>query len=184
MKVIGLDLSIAGTGICVPHADLGWRAWTIRLDPNIGDHRLGIIRRSVRTHLPGIDFAVIEDLPRNAMNAAPSAMVQGVIRDELIDHGIPYVLVVPATLKAFATGNGKADKKLMVAEMKEATGRRPDTHNAADAFWLYAAGMDYVGEAVCPRPAEWRRRLRVVDWTPVQGVIDAAIMREAGVQSF
>lgn len=184
MRIIGLDLSIAGTGICVPHGDLGWRAWTVHLDANIGDHRLGIIRRSVRAHLPGIGFAVIEDLPRNAMNAAPSAMVQGVIRDELNDHGIPYVKIVPATLKCFATGKGTADKKAMVAAMKEATGRKPDTHNAADAFWLWAAGMDYCGQPVCPRPAAWRRRLDVADWTPVQDVIDAEITAQAGAQRF
>jgi hypothetical protein len=184
VKVIGLDLSIAGTGICIPDERKIFRAWTVQLDPYIGDFRLGIIRRSVRAHLPGIDFAVLEDLPHNAMAAGISGMVHGVVRDELNDHGVPYVLIVPATLKCFATGGGKADKKAMVAGMKETMSRQPDTHNAADAFWLWAAGMDYVGQPVCPRPAAWRRRLHVADWTPVQGVIDAAIMAQESAQSF
>lgn len=184
MRILGLDLSIAGTGICLPDEDRGFRAWTLKLDPNLGDHRLGIIRRAIRAQLPGIDFAVIEDLPRNAMNAAPSAMVQGIARDELNEHGIPYVKVVPATLKLYATGHGRAAKKAMVAAMREATGIKPDTHNAADAFWLWQAGMDRTGSPVCVLPAERRYRLEVVDWSPAQDVIDDAIMREESSQSF
>jgi len=184
VRILGLDLSIAGTGICLPDEDQGFRAWTLKLDPNIGDFRLGIIRRAIRAQLPGIDFAVIEDLPRNAMNAAPTAMVQGIARDEMNEAGVPYVKVVPSTLKLYATGHGKSDKRKMVASMREATGIKPDTHNAADAFWLWQLGMDRVGTPVCVIPAARRHRLDVVDWTPVQDVIDAAIMRETGVQSF
>lgn len=190
MNIIGLDLSIAGTGICVQDdgatcgaapAACGFRAWTIRLPPALGDRRLGILRRAVAMNLTGVDFAVLEDLPRNAMNAAPTAMVQGVIRDELITHGIPYVLVVPSTLKLYATGHGRAEKRDMVTAMREATEVTPDSHNAADAFWLWHAGMDRTGAPVCRLPAARRRGLDVVNWVPVQDVIDSAIMREAGI---
>lgn len=184
LRIMGLDLSIAGTGICVPDPDRGFRAWTIRLDANLGDHRLGIIRRTIRAHAPGIDFAVIEDLPRNAMNALPSAMAQGVARDELIECGVPFVKVVPSTLKLYATGHGKADKRAMVAAMRKLTSIKPDTHNAADAFWLWHAGMDRVGRPYGPHPGALRMRLDVVDWTPVQDVIDAAIMAQERAQSF
>lgn len=183
MRILGLDLSIAGTGICLPDETRGFRAWTLKLDPNLGDHRLGIIRRAVRAQLPGIDFAVLEDLPRNVMNAAPTAMVHGVIRDELLDHGIPYVKVVPSTLKLYATGHGRSDKKAMVKAMVDSTGIKPDTHNAADAFWLWHAGMDRTGSPVCVLPAARRYHLEVVEWVPVQDVIDDAIMRETPTSS-
>ena len=179
MRIIGLDLSIAGTGICLPDG----RAYTLPLPAKYGDLRINMIRDHVSAHLDGVDFAVIEDLPRNAMAAGVTGMVQGPVRAALNDREIPYVLVVPSTLKRFATGDGKADKKAMTAAMVTATGIKPDTHNAADAFWLWAAARDFTGQPVCTIPGERRDRLRVVDWTPVQDVIDAAIMAQVGVQT-
>jgi len=184
MKILGLDLSIAGTGVCV-HNDLyGYSAYTLALPAKYGDDRLNMIRDHIYAVAAGHDFAVIEDLPKNAMAAGITGMVQGCVRPVLRDLKIPYVKVVPSTLKKYATGNGRADKKMMTASMIEHVGRKPDTHNAADAFWLWHLGMDHVGEPLCTIPGERRARLEVIDWTPAQDVTDAAIMRQIDTQSF
>lgn len=185
MRVLGLDLSIAGTGVC-RHDDVhGWLAYTLTLPPKYGDHRLNMIRDHVAAVAPGHDFAVIEDLPRNAMAAGVTGMVQGPVRAVLNDLEIPYVLIVPSTLKLYATGNGgrATGKPEMKRAMIDSTGRKPDTHNAADAFWLWHLGMDHVGEPLCTIPGARRARLEVVNWTPAQDVIDAAIMRQTPTSS-
>lgn len=184
MKILGLDLSIAGTGICRHDDQYEFLAYTLPLAASLGDLRLNIIRDHVAAVAPGHDFAVIEDLPRNAMAAGITGMVQGAVRPVLNDLGIPYVRVVPSTLKLYATGHGQADKKTMVKAMAEQAKRRPDTHNAADAFWLWHLGMDHTGNPYCAIPGARRYHVNVVDWTPVQSVIDDAIKRQAGVQSF
>lgn len=184
MKILGLDLSIAGTGICRHDGAYGFLAYTLPLAAKYGDLRLNILRDHVAAIAPGHDFAVIEDLPRNAMGAGVTGMVQGAVRPVLLDLGIPYVKVVPSTLKLYATGHGRADKKDMVKAMVSEAKRRPDTHNAADAFWLWQLGMDHVGSPYCAIPGTRRYHLEVVDWTPVQDVIDTAIKAQTGVQSF
>lgn len=184
MKILGLDLSIAGTGICRHDDAHGFLAYTLPLAAKYGDLRLNILRDHVAAIAPGHDFAVIEDLPQNAMAAGITGMAQGAVRPVLQDLGIPYVLVVPSTLKLYATGHGGADKKTMVKAMVEGARRRPDSHNAADAFWLWHLGMDHVGQPYCPVPSARRYHLNVVDWTPAQGAIDAAIKAQIAAQSF
>jgi Holliday junction resolvasome RuvABC endonuclease subunit len=183
MRILGLDLSIAGTGVCRHNDDHRFLAYTLPLASKYGDLRLNMIRDHVAAVAPGHDFAVIEDLPRNAMAAGVTGMVQGAVRPVLLDLGIPYVLVVPSTLKLYATGHGRADKKMMKQTMIEQAKRRPDTHNAADAFWLWHLGMDHVGQPYCTIPGERRARLEVVDWTPAQDVIDDAIKRQVATSS-
>jgi Holliday junction resolvasome RuvABC endonuclease subunit len=184
MRILGLDLSIAGTGVCRHDDNHRFLAYTLPLASKYGDDRLNMIRDHVAAIAPGHDFAVIEDLPKNAMAAGVTGMVQGCVRPVLNDLGIPYVKVVPATLKLYATGHGRADKKDMTKSMIELAKRKPDTHNAADAFWLWHLGMDHVGQPYCTIPGERRYRLEVVDWTPAQDVIDDAIKRQASAQSF
>ncbi|WP_141360811.1 crossover junction endodeoxyribonuclease RuvC [Glutamicibacter uratoxydans] len=92
------------------------------------------------------DLVVMEDLPRNAMHAGITGMVQGVIREKLQRHCIPYALVVPSTLKKAATGDGRADKKKMLAHYTQATSLVNKDDNQVDAFWLRQVGLALTGQ--------------------------------------
>ncbi|MFF4403767.1 hypothetical protein [Streptomyces sp. NPDC001404] len=110
---------------------------------------------------------MIEDLPKHAMGAGITGHVHGVAKAELLDHGIPYALVVPATLKCYACDYGKADKARMAAAAYLAAGIRFDDDRGGDqcdAWWLRAAGLDYYGHAEFPLPDAQRARLSKVQW--------------------
>jgi hypothetical protein len=124
-RVLALDLSITATGYALPDGQTG-----LFKGPWKGDWRLVSIKSAVAGHADSIDLAVIEDLPTHAKAAGITGMVHGAVRAVLLEAGVPYVLITPATLKAFATGKGNADKTAMaIAALKRADrefdGRQP-----------------------------------------------------------
>jgi Holliday junction resolvasome RuvABC endonuclease subunit len=182
LRVIGLDLSLTSTGVALPDGT----TYRIKTNSKHGDRRLLHIRDSIRDdlaeHRP--DVAVVEDLPRHAKGAGITAMVHGIVRAELLDAGVPYAVVVPATLKSYACDHGRADKRQMAAAAYLAAGAEfPGDLNAkgeggdqCDAWWLRAAGHDAYGMPLFSLPQAQRDRLSKVEWpnlTPVRVVMGA-----------
>ncbi|MGW4250462.1 crossover junction endodeoxyribonuclease RuvC [Streptomyces californicus] len=165
LRVIGLDLSLTSTGVCLPDGS----TFRIRTRSKDGDRRLLVIRAAVRAaladHRP--DVAVVEDLPKHAMAAGITAHVHGVVKCELLDAGVPYGLVVPATLKSYAADHGRADKAQMAAAAYLADGRKftdDDGGDQCDAWWLRAAGHDALRQPLFAMPQAQRDRLTKVRW--------------------
>jgi Holliday junction resolvasome RuvABC endonuclease subunit len=167
ITVIGLDLSLTGTGIA--YAD-GSTA-TVKTRPAEGDRRLLHIAEAVALAAgTGTTLAVIEDLPTHAKSAGITGMVHGVVRAVLLEHGVPYVLIAPATLKAYATGSGSGDKTGMALAAYKRAGVEFADDNQCDAYWLRAAGLDRLGEPLFDLPAAQRARLDKPVW-PVLKVV-------------
>jgi Holliday junction resolvasome RuvABC endonuclease subunit len=153
IDVMGVDPSLTHSGLCLPDGS------TVSIKTggaNVGDKRLGIIRRELshQLRLWPIRYAVLEDIPFSSKgNTAGAAFGHAIIRDVLADFGIPVGLIVPATLKMFATGAGNADKVAMVAaanrqrsEHARLTGKLDHyadltDDNEADAWWLRQMGL-------------------------------------------
>lgn len=166
LRVLGLDLSITATGMCLPNG----ATRTLKTHPKTGDKRLQFIAEHLRIVLEGgCDLAVIEDLPTHAKSAGITGMVHGAVRVVLLEAGTPYVLITPATLKAFATGKGNVDKTAMaVAALKRAE-REFGDDNQCDAFWLRAAALDWYDRAEFEVPKAQRDRLTKVAWPDLNG---------------
>src|SRR5690606_26534598 len=134
VNVIGIDPSLAGTGVCLPSGE----AYTIKGKLK-GDARLAFlysrIVESIADFHP-ISLAVLEDLPVNAKSAGLTGMAQGVIRMALASADVPVARIAPATLKKFATGSGKADKQAMYEAIPSGLRGRLDDDNQVDAWWL------------------------------------------------
>lgn len=168
LRVIGLDLSLTSTGVALPDGT----TYRIRTRDKDGDRRLLHIRDSIRDdlvdHCPHL--AVIEDLPKHAMAAGITAKVHGIVLGELLDAGVPYAYVVPATLKSFACDNGRADKEAMAAAAYLAAGVQfadDKGGDQADAWWLRAAGHDWAGVPLFDLPQAQRDRLSKAKWPDV-----------------
>jgi Holliday junction resolvasome RuvABC endonuclease subunit len=170
-RVVGLDLSITATGIAFRDGSTA----TVRTREEDGDRRLLDVEQHVRVAVgdpdiglgPLPDLVVLEDLPTHARAAGITGMVHGVVRAMLLDLGVPYVLLTPATLKAFATGSGTADKTAMaITALKRADREFPGDKggNECDAWWLRAAGLDRLGHPLFPLPAAQRARLGKPHW--------------------
>lgn len=173
LRVLGLDLSITAPGIALPNG----ATYTIKTNPKDGDRRLQHIVDNIGIALDegpdgigdGVDLAVIEDLPTHAKSAGITGMVHGAIRLTLLDFNTPYVLVTPATLKAFATGKGNADKTAMAIAALKRTGREFADDNQVDAAWLRWAALDWYDRAEFTMPQAQRARLTKVAWPDLNG---------------
>jgi Holliday junction resolvasome RuvABC endonuclease subunit len=143
VKALGLDLSITGTGLA--HSLQGEACTHVIRTKGKGDARLLEIRAMVRELAPGAKLALIEaPTPRSATSVI-TGMVHGVVRAELIELGIPYGTLMPATLKKFATGKGTGDKIPMALEAFKRAGREFPDDNQCDAWWLWVAAMTRLG---------------------------------------
>ncbi|AQW55252.1 hypothetical protein ACIQPP_05375 [Streptomyces violaceusniger] len=170
LRVIGLDLSLRSTGVCLPDGT----TYRIKTRQRDGDRRLVVIRNNIRAalaeHRPHL--AVLEDLPMHAKAAGLTAQVHGPVKCELLDAGVKYTTVVPATLKSYACDNGQADKAEMAAAAYLAAGVEfpgdltPSGKGGdmCDAWWLRAAGHDAYGMPLFDLPQAQRDRLSVVEW--------------------
>lgn len=178
-RVIGLDLSLTSTGIALSNG----ATTTVKTVTRDGDYRLVAIRDAVRIALgdapdgtdwptsPMPDLVVIEDLPTHGKGAGITGMVHGAVRTLLQDRGVPYAVIAPATLKAFATGRGNGDKTAMaVAALKRAdrefNGDRGG--DQCDAWWLRAAGLQHLGHPIVTLPAAQVARLDKVTWPQME----------------
>ncbi|MEU0059873.1 Holliday junction endonuclease [Streptomyces sp. NPDC006334] len=169
--VVGLDLSVTGTGIAYRDGS----TTTVKTKERDRDHRLTQIEEAVLIAVGDgdalgltVDLVVMEDIPQNSHAAKPIAMVHGVVRNLLNKLGIPYVLVVPATLKFYATGKGSGDKVPMALAAYKRAGREFEDDNQCDAWWLRHAGLDRLG---CPEfslPAVQRDALKKATWPEVK----------------
>jgi Holliday junction resolvasome RuvABC endonuclease subunit len=158
-RILGLDLSITATGYALPDGQTG----TFK-GPWKGDWRLVAIKTAVAGHTDQIDLAIIEDLPTHAKAAGITGMVHGAVRAVLLEAGVPYTLITPATLKAYATGKGNADKTAMAIAALKRAGREFDDDNQCDAWWLRAAALDWYGQPEFDMPKVQRERLAKVTW--------------------
>lgn len=157
-RVLALDLSIAATGVADPEGDLTTLRPTSKGD--IRYHELQARTRDLLDdHLPTL--VALEDVPMGIRNAAAGAlgMLHGAIRSLLIDRGVPYLTVPPATLKTYATGRGNAPKPDLRMELYKRTGRDVADDNQVDAAWLRLLALDLAGHPELDLPQTHRRAL-------------------------
>ena len=141
LKIVGIDPSLAATGICFPDES----AVTVKDKGYTGDKRLVLLYASVRQAVEGADVVILEDLPANAMSAGLTGRSQGVVRLALQQLGVPYIAIPAATLKKAAVGKGNAKKAAMkeVYQSEHNTDARnlnANDDNQVDAFYLHQCG--------------------------------------------
>jgi Holliday junction resolvasome RuvABC endonuclease subunit len=165
IRIIGLDLSIVGTGVCLPTGQ------TVTIKPtSSGDNRLVFLRQALDYYLGQTlpDVAVVEEVPPSMRGGTITlvrlGLVHGVARELLAGCGIPIVYVQATKLKKYATGSGSAQKQAMIDAAFD-IGRRPRNADEADALWCWAAGMHhYIGQPVGVKQALSGELLKSLKW--------------------
>lgn len=151
-KVLGLDVALNKTGVASGSGEL----WTSQ--GGSGDGRLVRLYEDVQAEVWRTDLAVVEDLPMRAHSAGLLGQAHGVVRMALYEAGVPYVLVVPSTLKKYATGSGNANKEAMLAAVPiEHADRFADLtdDNQVDAYWLREIGVAKLEGRPVPDAVKW-----------------------------
>lgn len=158
IRVVGLDLSLTGTGVAViDEGGIHTQLITSkgRKDASLLDrsHRLRAIRNEIIRLIPERALVVVEQPAYSQTGGAhhDRSGLWWLIIDHVADFQ-PVVEVAPGTLKKYATGKGTAGKDEMLAA---AIRRYPDVeilnNNVADAMHLAAMGARHLG---CPLEAD------------------------------
>jgi Holliday junction resolvasome RuvABC endonuclease subunit len=163
MNVIGLDLSLNGTGICVDDR----RGVTVAGKASAGDMRLVTIRDTIYYYVQQARpaLAVIEGLPFGETNSTTLALVHGNAREVLARTGVPFAYVYPTALKVFATDDASASKADMIAAAIAVGTDDTITGDEADAFWARRLGL-----VALSRHKAYFDLLGRVDWPPLSVV--------------
>lgn len=140
MVILGLDLAgITGYGVMQGTGHLlNSGTWDIR--PRTGESpgmRYARLRAKLRTLFeawPILSLVIYEAAHHRGRPATEQALgCQAVVQELCAEYGFDHSSVHSSSLKKFAVGSGRADKALMVAEVRRRWGLKTRDDNEADA---------------------------------------------------
>ena len=167
-KIIGLDLSLTSTGVCVAGEA------SALLTGYKGAERLHVISSEIIKICKEnkVDFAVIEGYSFASKNSQAHSIGElgGCVRMRLWEEGIPFVDVPPTCRAKFATGKGNASKNEVVSSISAKTGivwSGSAASDMCDAWILEQMAIAQLGESQYDWTKEQLSSLLKVDWSPV-----------------
>ncbi|MFC5744788.1 hypothetical protein [Actinomadura rugatobispora] len=173
-RVIGLDLSLAATGIA--RVDGSLDIITTGPGDHLGDQRDRlrhitdeVIARTKAGLFEGPHLAVIEGPSYNSRGAGTwdRAGLWWLVVDRLFHECVPVAVVPPAALKRYATGRGNATKADMRLALYQREHRDVRDDNMVDARWLALMGLDWLGFSPILLPKTHRDAMTKIDWPEV-----------------
>lgn len=143
MKIMGIDQSFSGTGVCILDNE------KMTLSKLIVPTTKGVYRLvEIKNALVGIyketspDFVYMEKYmftPQRAM-AFELGELAGAIKAAFVEMGKIPVVVYTTHLKKFITGSGVAEKSLILLKVFKKFGIEFNNNNLADAFLIAKIG--------------------------------------------
>jgi Holliday junction resolvasome RuvABC endonuclease subunit len=164
--VIGLDLSLTGTGVA---STAGWTDVIRPAAKQRGHYRLQHIKATILELIPADVALVVVEGPSYGSQAGQAghherAGLWWLVTHSLWKTDVPFAVASPTARAKYATGKGNAGKADVVRE----TTRRFDWftggEDEADALVLAAMGADWLGHPLAPLPATHRQALDKVQW--------------------
>lgn len=137
MKILGIDQSLTSTGICVLENE------KLVLSKLIASKKKGVDRIiEIKNEIIKIfnefnpDFTAIENysFTPNRGKAFELGELAGVIKITLAELGRPAIVIYGTQIKKFATGDGHADKSLIMLQVYKKYNIEFNNNNLADAF--------------------------------------------------
>lgn len=154
-KIVGIDASLTGTGICVLQVGPGLFAQpgdyeTFLIASKLkGPARLIEIRDRVANFCKNASMVLIEDYAfARAQGAHQIGELGGVLRVMFVEQGLNWIEVAPAAVKKFATGKGNASKEQIAAWVQKRWGVMFDSNDETDAFVLAKIGEALIASQV------------------------------------
>ena len=167
--VVGLDLSLTGSGIAFPSGHTQVVASKGSATASLDDRakRIGKLVEEILDVVEGTDLVVVE--------APAFSRTQGSQHDRsglwwLVVMGLHWskvavAEVAPTARAKYATGKGNAGKdEVIAAVVRRFPTFTGSNNNAADALVLCAMGLDHIGQPLVDMPALHREALDKVRW--------------------
>jgi len=162
MLIIGIDPSLTSTGIIVLRDNKVELAETTKNKPELGTiKRVRLIRERIIDITENLtdeeewqapDLIAIEGFSYGSKGRSvfDIAYLGWRIREDLerlrTEDGIPWLEVPPSQLKKFATGQGNANKEIILQQVYKRWGVEFSDNNQADAYVLAQIGRAYLGD--------------------------------------
>jgi len=163
MLIIGIDPSLTSTGIIVLRDGKVELAETTKNRPELGTiERVKLIREQITNVIENLtdghgewqapDLIVIEGFSYGSKGRSvfDIAYLGWRIREELerlrTEDNIPWLEVPPSQLKKFATGQGNANKEIILQQVYKRWGVEFSDNNQADVYVLAQIGRAYLGD--------------------------------------
>jgi crossover junction endodeoxyribonuclease RuvC len=166
MLIIGIDPSLTATGIVVLRDGKVELAEKTKNRPELGTiERVRLIRERIIDITENLideeewqapDLIVIEGFSYGSKGRSvfDIAYLGWRIREDLerlrTDDGIPWLEVPPSQLKKFATGQGNANKEIILQQVYKRWGYETHDNNIADAYVLAQIGRAYLQDSYKP----------------------------------
>jgi Holliday junction resolvasome RuvABC endonuclease subunit len=161
VRMMGLDLSLTGTGLARPDGLTTRIVTKPTADKLHGDiMRCRHIALTIRKEIAdtGTTHVVVEGSVHRSPAAFDTGQLTGIVKLMLLEGDIPWVDIPPAALKRFAAHNGNASKDMMMAHAIRDFGFEGSNNDEADAFLLWQMGETALGR----RPKTNKERLGIV----------------------
>lgn len=166
MQVIGLDLSLASTGLADAAAG---RTMIVKAGSRRGYDRLRWIRAQVMPACVDASLVAVEGPSFRSSSTGEKghherAGLWWFITEALNAADIPLVVVSPAGLKKYATGKGNASKDEVLLAASKRFPWFVGNNDQADALWLSTIGYDLGECSVLKMPEKHREALMNVEF--------------------
>jgi len=147
MNILGLDLSLTGTGI-IKLRDGSIVDEKLIRSKKSGERPIDELERLLKIveqiDVKGCDLVSIEGMAfmvRKTSSLVQLAALNYFVRKKLYENNIKFIIVAPTTLKKFITGKGNSEKDTMFLEIYKRYGLSFTNNNIADAFSLAKVGQ-------------------------------------------
>jgi crossover junction endodeoxyribonuclease RuvC len=160
IRIVGLDLSLVGSGVIVlDDGDIVVQK-LIKSKP-VGPKPIDELKR-IRKIVEEIEMIISEEIPtvavieglafmaRNTTALIQLSSLNYMTRAMLADYHVPFVIVAPTSLKKFITGSGASKKDVMLMEIYKQYDVTIMDDNEADAFALAQVGLALSGKHIKP----------------------------------
>lgn len=174
-RVLGLDLSLSGTGIARLGAEGVEVLRTVRPGKRVGHERIEFILSAIDDTQRGQDLDLVVIEGPSYGNQGDGQRQRGhheraglwwLVTHSLYARGRSYAVVSPAGRAKYATGDGRSGKSVVTAAVRATYGHLTTVHNdnEADALALAAMGVHHLGGHVADVPATHSDALRRAAW--------------------
>lgn len=162
MYFLGIDQSLRSTGVAVLSQEKVEYTGTVTPKKLTGVSRLAFIRDAlweILVRFPNVSFAALEGYAYDvgAGRVFELGEAGGMVQLVLHDSVIPFVVVPPASLKQFVSGNGASDKEAMSAAVFSKWKIKIKQNDECDAF-----GLAQVAKAMYLNKGSTRAELEVL----------------------
>lgn len=165
LSIVGLDLSLTSTGVAMDDGTF------VIASKEKGDARLDDISiRIISALAPHYGrYVVIEGyaFAKRTTHAFSQGELGGIVKRNLREYQIPYVLVPPTVRAKFATGRGNAGKSEVVSAISAKLGQvfvGGGADDEVDAWVLREMGLQHFGLSDLKWPAKNMEALEKVEW--------------------